>query len=214
MRVGLPRRLHRNRLTGRVGQMTGAGGLCVMGPTTEPGWRRKALRCDGCPHDARLDAGRCSPTQACVRDPCASRNDRFFVQNPDLAGDYLDHTSSAVRAAAARHACPFQLLPLIEDPEPAVRREVARRIADEWLSVMAWDDDPLVRRAVAERLEPEQLTALVGDGDARVRIAVARRVDPEALPALAEDPAEMVRAVAQRRLDAFIAGALAAGGPA
>jgi hypothetical protein len=186
-----------------------------MGPAEDTGSCQQAERCGSCPHhDTRRVAGQCSPTEACVRDSCAGRIDRFFDLNPDLAGACLTHKAPAVRAAAARRACPFQLSPLIEDIDPAVRREVARRIADEWLSVMAWDDDALVRRAVAERLGPEQLTALVADPDPRVRIAVVRRVDPEALPALAEDPAELVRAAARRRLDAFIDVALAAGGPA
>ena len=90
-------------------------------------WQGHEISCAGCAHEQLSAAVGCRLRHACVHDRYARRIDRFFNWNPALANDYVKHPHFEVRAIAAKHASPFYLPPLLDDPEETVRWNAARR---------------------------------------------------------------------------------------
>ncbi|MEL6336312.1 MAG: 4Fe4S-binding leucine-rich repeat protein, partial [Pseudomonadota bacterium] len=63
-------------------------------------WQGGALDCAACRWAERLAAGQCGQRWACAEDRYAKRIERFFLVNPDLPDQCLDHPYFEVRANA------------------------------------------------------------------------------------------------------------------
>ena len=141
-------------------------------------WTGRQFSCQDCLHQKLREGGRCVLGRICVRDKRARRIDGFFANNPEYAGDYLDHLYFEVRALAAKYANPFQLARLMKDPEAEVRAVAALKLPLVRVRDMRNDKSSAVRQACALRLEGADLVAMAGDENDQVRLTVARRLDP------------------------------------
>ncbi|MDU1665322.1 MAG: 4Fe4S-binding leucine-rich repeat protein, partial [Bradyrhizobium sp.] len=139
-------------------------------------WQGHEISCAGCAHEQLSAAGGCRLRHACVHDRYARRIDRFFNWNPALANDYVKHPHFEVRAIAAKHASPFYLPPLLDDPEETVRWNAARRLPKRLVLRLRHDPHREVRIRIATVLDPEDLMPMMMDDDYYVRLVVARRI--------------------------------------
>ncbi len=122
--------------------------------------------CSGCQYfPDLLNAGRCSPGDACIRAHSGRQIDRFLRQNRDEAEGYLDDIFWERRAIAARYASVSAIFRLKSDPDEVVRRVVAMRLPLELLESMVADPDREVRLSVAARLPEAKLVRLIDDED-------------------------------------------------
>ncbi|MBZ4023292.1 hypothetical protein CKO11_12570 [Rhodobacter sp. TJ_12] len=165
-------------------------------------WEGRALDCDNCRFRMRLDLGQCGQGWSCLNDRYAKRIERFFLLNPELADENLNHPYFETRVNAARHASIFRLPRLLEDPDPAVRAMAILRLPQTSAERLMADPDRNVRIAVAWRLPPNKLLPLVHDDDPGIRLVVARRAEEGMLPVMICDADPEVRAHLVRRIGA------------
>ncbi len=164
--------------------------------TSEPGRAGvgKLGLCSGCAnYPDFLNAGRCTPGDACIRAHSGRQIDRFLRQNRDEAEKYLADIFWERRAIAARHAPIDTIFRLKSDPDEVVRRVVATRLPVEQLDNMIGDPDREVRLSVATRLPEPLLIRMVNDDDYLIRATVARRLPHGQLAKLARDSEREVR---------------------
>ena len=162
-------------------------------------WQGHEISCAGCAHEQLSAAGGCRLRHACVHDRYARRIDRFFNWNPALANDYVKHPHFEVRAIAAKHASPFYLPPLLDDPEETVRWNAARQLPKRLVLRLRHDPHREVRIRIATVLDPEDLMPMMMDDDYYVRLVVARRIVPSVLGRMMGDPEAEVRRVVARQ---------------
>ncbi|SFQ02794.1 Leucine rich repeat variant [Geopseudomonas sagittaria] len=166
--------------------------------------------CRECPfHRSLLLAGRCTPGDACVAVESGRQIDRFFRNNPQVAGQYLGDPFWERRAIAVRYAPVEALTPLIRDSDEVVRRAVAYRLPREQLVALMQDEDREVRITVADRLPLEQLEQMAGDRDYLVRAYVVQRIAPGRLFRFIRDEDRQVRKLVAKRLPEMSLGLMA-----
>ena len=160
--------------------------------------------CAGCAHyPALLEAGRCTPGDACIRAHSGRQIDRFLRQNREQADNYLADIFWERRAIAARYATVDRIFSLKTDPDEVVRRVVASRLPATQLDSMLRDPDREVRLSVAARLPEQLLHRLLDDPDYLIRATVARRLPHGQLSRLLKDPEREVRKIVASRLPSF-----------
>ncbi|OYX82107.1 MAG: LRV FeS4 cluster domain-containing protein, partial [Azorhizobium sp. 35-67-5] len=165
-------------------------------------WLGRDIDCTGCDHRLLLKQGLCRIKHACVHDRYARRIDRFFNWNPHLANGYVVHPHFEVRAIAAKHASPFVLPPLLDDPEETVRWNAARRLPKRLILRLRTDPHREVRIRIVSLLDDADLLPMLADSDYYVRMVIARRVAPPLLARLVGDPEPEVRRVVAQRIPA------------
>ncbi|MFD2175243.1 4Fe4S-binding leucine-rich repeat protein [Rhodobacter lacus] len=163
-------------------------------------WEGRALDCASCRFRMRLDLGQCGLGWSCLNDRYAKRIERFFLLNPELADENLNHPYFETRVNAARHASVFRIPRLLDDPDPAVRAMAILRLPQAAAEKLIHDPDRAVRIAVAHRLPPASLIPLMHDVEASVRLVVARRAPDGLLPGLIDDPDPSVRRIVVNRI--------------
>lgn len=163
-------------------------------------WQGNEIDCAACAHQDLLSAGLCRLKHACVHDRYARRIDRFFNWNPGLSNTYIAHPHFEVRAISAKHASPFVLQPLLDDPEETVRWNAARRLPKRLILRLRHDPHREVRIRIVSLLDDAELIPMMADPDYYVRLVIARRVAAPLLSRMIEDPEVEVRRIVAQRL--------------